>query len=282
LIGERGTMTDVIDEVADEPVEVAESVVEGQDTGDDAPGDVEPGPDPEAEVIVQIGEEKPEEEERAPSWVKELRQRNRDLAAENRRLRDNHAPEVLTLGKKPEMADFDFDAEKYESALQSWMQRKQAADAQQAETERKMQTAQQAWNTKLAAYGTAKTALNVPDFDNAEAIVLETLSEQQQAIIVKGAKNPALVVLALGKNPKKAKELAALADPVEFAVAVGTLETQLKVTKRTAPPPNDKPVTGTAPRTGTEASLDKLRAEAEKSGDFTKVVEYKRKMREAK
>lgn len=270
--------------VLDEPVLDPAEVVEEQTTGD--PADDDPGTDtatgetePEAEVVVQIGDEKPEEEERAPSWIKELRQRNRDLAAENRALKSQQTVGTA-LGPKPTLEDFEFDSPKYEAALTDWMSRKQAFDARQADVERQTLAAQQAWNTKLAAYGTAKVALNVPDFDNAEAVVLETLSEQQQAIIVKGAKNPALVVLALGKNPKKAKELAGIADPVEFAFAVATVETQLKVTKRTPPAPNDAPVTNTAPRTGSEATLDKLRTEAAKTGDYSKVVEYRRKQKQ--
>jgi hypothetical protein len=54
----------------------------------------------------------------------------------------------------------------------------------------------------------------------------------QQAILKKGAANPALMVLRTGTHPKKLQELASIKDPVKFAVAVGKLETEVKVTKR--------------------------------------------------
>ena len=104
----------------------------------------------------------------------------------------------------------------------------------------------------------------------------------QQGIIVQGADNPALVVYALGKNPKKAKELASITDPVKFAIAVGKLETQLKVTNRKAPPPPEKTLQGTGPKSGAvDSTLERLRADAEKTGDYTKVLQYKRQKREA-
>ena len=45
---------------------------------------------------------------------------------------------------------------------------------------------------------------------------------------------------ALGKNPKKAKELGEITDPVKFAFAVAKLETQLTVTSRKQVPPPEK------------------------------------------
>jgi hypothetical protein len=108
-------------------------------------------------------------------------------------------------------------------------------------------------------------------------LVQETMNVTQQGILLQGLDNPALVVYALGKNPKRAKELAAITDPVRFAAAAGKLEATLKVTNRPKPPAPPRVVTGSAPITGTvDSNLDRLRAEAERTGDYTKVMAYKR------
>jgi hypothetical protein len=86
----------------------------------------------------------------------------------------------------------------------------------------------------------------------------------------------------LGKNPKKAKELSELKDPVQFAFAMGKLETQLKITSRkTTPPPPEKKVVGNASASSSDDMLEKLRDEAARTGDFTKVVAYKRQLKQS-
>jgi len=122
----------------------------------------------------------------------------------------------------------------------------------------------------------------VKDFEDAESFAMETFSVTQQGIVIQGAENPALVIYALGKNPQQAKELAAVNDPVKFAFAVAKLETQLKVSNRKAPPPPEKTVTGNGGAAGAmDATLERLRAEAERTGDYTKVTQYKRQKRAA-
>jgi hypothetical protein len=108
--------------------------------------------------------------------------------------------------------------------------------------------------------------------------VLETLSVTQQGIILQGAQNPAVMVYALGKNPNKAKELAGITDPVQFAFAVAKLETQLSVQKKQAPPP-EKRINGNGSLGTSNAQLDRLREEAARSGDFTKVIAFKKQLK---
>jgi hypothetical protein len=113
--------------------------------------------------------------------------------------------------------------------------------------------------------------------------VQEVLNTTQQGILLQGSDNSALLVYALGKNPKKAKELSEIKDPVRFAFAVAKLETQLKVTKKTAPPPEKTPPSGGARSTGgSDEVLDNLRAKAERTGDYTQVIAYKRQLQSKK
>lgn len=270
----------------DDGVEHHDDADQGADGAD--PQASEGQPDDDA-VVVTIGDEpQPEEDQhsQAPAWVKELRKSQRELQRENRELKakmeQGSAPKQpeITLGKKPTLEDHDYDAERFEQSLEAWYERKRQVDAQ-AEKARKDQEAQQAaWQEKLTGYQAAKAALKVPDYEDAEHVATETFSVTQQGVMLQGADNPALVIYALGKNPKKAKELAAITDPVKFAFAVAKLESQLKVTSRKAPPPPEKSIRGTAPVSGAvDSTLDRLRAEAEKTGDMTKVIRYKAEQR---
>jgi hypothetical protein len=95
--------------------------------------------------------------------------------------------------------------------------------------------------------------------------------------------NPALVIYALGKNPAKAKELAAVTSLSRFAVLAGRLETEVKTSKRASKPQPETSITGLAPGgiTGSDATLERLRAEAMRTGDLSKVTAYKRQLRSA-
>lgn len=231
----------------------------------------------EGETVVQIGDAEPPKQDKAPSWVTDLRKRNRELEKKVRTLEAAQGgAEIPKLGAKPTLADHDYDEVKFAAALDKWHEQKRVADDQAAKLEQQQQQQQTAWNGKLESYGQGKALLKVPDFDDAEALAQETLSDRQQAIIVKCAKNPALVVYALGKNPGKLKELAGIGDLAEFTYAVANLEAQLKITtKKAAPPPPEKKL-DTASTTGAlDNQLERLRAEAEKTGDYSKVHAYR-------
>jgi hypothetical protein len=246
----------------------------------------------EDEVIVSIGEAQPhsDEEARAPEWVRELRRKQRETVRE---LREAKAKiEALTsgdksndLGPEPQLEDDDisFDPDKYRERMKVWLKRAEDIEKAKAKAEQAEREQSTAWQAKLEGYGKAKGDLKFKDFDEAEAEVQESFSATQQAIIVKGAENPALVVYALGKNPSHAKDLAKIADPVEFAFAVAKLEAQLKVTKKNSIPPPERVLEGTGRVSGTvDSTFAKLEAEADRTGDRTKFVRYKEQLRKNK
>lgn len=275
------------DETAE--VEVPELETEQpEQIGDETEAPASPPEVDEDEVMVTIGEEAPppEEHAQAPEWVRELRKQHRQLQREKRELEEKlktvsqPAERPITVGKKPTLEEYDYDAEKYESELAAWFERKAKADEAQARARRAELDAQQAWQQKLDSYGKARSELKVRDFEDAEATVSETLNVTQQGVLLQGAENPALLVYALGKNPSKAKELASIQDPVKFAFAVAKLETQLKVQNRKAATPPEKTVRGTGPVSGAvDSTLERLRADAERTGDFSKVMAYKRQQK---
>lgn len=248
--------------------------------------------DDEDEVIVTIdGEAPPQDQDEndfdgkpAPQWVKDLRKKNREL---ERELKQSKAPVVETeskqavvLGEKPTLEKFDYDAEEYEIALDVWYSKKREADESDKVAKAEQDNQLKQWQSVLDSYEEKKTSLKVRDFDEAEFEITSNLSQQQQAIILDGADNPALVVYALGKNKARLEELSKITNPVKFAYAVAKLETQMKTTKRKATAEPEKKVSGNGNLSGTiDSTLERLRKEAEKTGDYSKVVQHKRKMR---
>ena len=268
---------------ADEEIVFKDEVTEKIDVVDDSD-------QPDDEVVVSIGEEAPptEEEVRAPEWVRELRKTNRE---KERRIRGLEArltatttenKPVVIMGPKPKLEDHDYDADRYEQALDAWHERKRQHDLE-TETVKKSELQQhQAWQAKLDSYGKAKAELKVRDYEDAEETVQQLLNITQQGVVLQGADNPALVIYALGKNPKKAKEIAEITDPVKFAFAVAKLEKELKVTNRRAAPAPERIVSGTGRSSGAvDSTLDRLREEAARTGNMTKVIQYKAQKRTA-
>jgi len=268
--------------IEDNDIEVEEEIEINEPVDEIEPEDTE-------EVVVSIGEEAPPPEEHtpAPEWVRELRKTNRELQRQNRELqaRVQAAPpetKPVVIGNKPKLEDHDYDADAYEEALTSWFERKRQADEVKAKQEAEVMNQQKAWQAKLDGYGKAKAELRVRDYEDAEAVAQEVFSITQQGVILQGAENPALVVYALGKNPKKAKELAEVTDPVKFAFAVAKLEKELKVTNRRAAPAPERIVSGTGRSSGAvDSTLERLREEAARTGNMTKVIQYRAQKRSA-
>ena len=289
----------VVDESQVDEVEVLED--ESQDVEIDAgennaasdqltDGETEQHEEESDEVVVSIGEEAPpaEEEQRAPEWVRELRKANRE---KERRIRELEAKlqtttqtenKPVALGPKPKLEEFDYDADRFEQALDAWHDRKRQHDLETERVRQAEQQQQQAWQAKLEGYSKAKAELKVRDYEDAEALAQEVFNVTQQGVILQGADNPALVIYALGKNPKKAADLAKINDPVKFAFAVAKLEKELKVTNRRAAPAPERIVQGTGRVSGAvDSTLERLREEAARTGNMTKVIQYKAQRRAA-
>jgi desulfoferrodoxin (superoxide reductase-like protein) len=270
--------------IEDDEIEVEEEEIEISEIVDE-----EESEDTE-EVVVSIGEEAPppEEQTHAPEWVRELRKTNRELQRQNRELQGKLQSTAQTetkpvvLSKKPSLEDHDYDSEKYELALSNWFDQKRQVEDINAKQETEVMNQQKAWQSKLDGYGKAKAELRVKDYEDAEAVAQELFSITQQGVVLQGADNPALVIYALGKNPKKAKELSDIKDPVKFAFAVAKLEKELKVTNRKAAPPPERIVSGTGRVSGAvDSTLERLREDAARTGNMTKVIQYKQQKRAA-
>jgi hypothetical protein len=240
------------------------------------------------EIVVSIGEETPPQEEdnhADTSWVKELRKTQKELRRENRELKEKlsrAAPQdkPADIGNKPTLDACGWDEDKFEQELTAWHERKREAESRIAKQKADQEAQENAFRAKVDQYEQEKGKLKVKDFDEAEEVVKSTLSVTQQGILVKGAKDPALLVYAIGKNPKEAARLAAITDPVEYAFAVAEVQLKMKVTNRKAPPVPERTIKGSGSISGAvDSVLERLRAEAEKSGDYSKVREYRQSKR---
>ena len=271
----------VIDENVEEVTEVDEAETpepEGEESAES---------EEETELVVTIGDESPTSEEEqeqaaAPEWVRELRKAHREDKKRIRELEEKLNAQTAeikpaALGNKPKLEDFDYDSERFEKELESWYERKREHDAAQAKARDAEEAQKREWQAKLDAYNAEKSKLRVRDYEDAEMVAQESLNVTQQGIILHGSDNPALLTYAIGKNPKKAKELAAIQDPVKFAFAVAKLEKELKVSNRKAPPP-ERVVSGSGSTSPvvTGSNLDRLKAEAQRTGDYEAYFAAKR------
>lgn len=256
----------------------------------------------EDEVEFQFGDEvspasdaSQDEQRNAAPWIKELRA---NYVASQRRIKELEAQQqvgtqqqqqqqpvqVPKLGPKPKLEEFDYDEGKYDQALEKWYTDKAKVDAAQVEQERVVQSRQQAIEQRQKAYGTEASALRIKNFRELEDEVVSALSVEQQGILLAGADNPALLVASLGRFPNKLKTLAEIKDPVRFAFRAGQLEKEIKMTNRSAskaaPEARVSSSAGVAAGGG-ERKLEQLRAEAEKTGDYSRVHAYNRQMKVA-
>jgi hypothetical protein len=239
----------------------------------------------EGELVVHFGEEKKDEEkEHAPAWVKELRKQNREQAKKlkefEQREAERNKPKEPALRKKPTLADFDYDENAFDAEYQKWVDEKRAVEESEKAAKAKKEADEKAWGEVVASFEEGKKALKVADYQEKQDEVQAMLSEMQQSIILDITKNPALFVYGLGANESKLNELKEITNPVKFTAAIVRLEESMKQTTRKAPPPPEKQVSsGTAIGGSPQKTLDKLREEADKTGDYTKLHKYKREMK---
>ena len=231
------------------------------------------------------GQEQEIKKEKAPSWVKELRKSQRELAKENQQLKKQLETKDITeqkpseLGKKPTLEDFDFDSDEYESALSEWYVKKNQVDAEKRKVAASQEAEQKAWGEKLEAFEASKSDLPFDDYDEVESAVSEALTPEQQAIIIQGSDNAPLIVYAAGKDKSRLEKLANIKDPIKFAFELGKLESKTTMSRKRPVAPERKIETSGS---SSDTTLDKLREEARKTGDHSKVAAYKRKLKSMK
>jgi hypothetical protein len=270
---------EIIDEAEEEISEDEELIEDGEEQEDHTADDEtdEAGEEPPEDVLVVEFDEEDEPEDSNP--VRELRQALREEKKRRRELEAQLEPSVQELGEKPQLSDFDFDADAFEKALMKWHEDKREIDAKNQKVREEQEARQKRFDDRLSSYREAAKALPVKDYQDVEAGLMEVLSPQQQGVIVANAKKPELLVYALGKNEKMAAELAAETDLVAFTFKLAKMEAKMSVTGKVKPKPEGR-VSGQSgmPVSG-DKKLQQLEAEARKTGDRSKVIAHKRAMK---
>lgn len=244
---------------------------------------------PELEEIT-IGEpEAPtgNEEGKDSSVIRQLRDSQREEARKRkeaeRKLAEVEAKiapaetSAPVVSAKPRLEDHDYDAEAYETALDKWHEQKSARSAYEA----KQRNAQEEENYRLQKiqdnYRAKADALPVDKakFKAAEQEVRIALNPMQQLILLKSPVAERLM-MAIGNNPEKLDAISKLTDPIDLAMELGRIEKQLTSTKaiKSAPQP-DRPLSGVGSGPA-DTALERLEADAMKTGDRSKVVAYKK------
>lgn len=228
-----------------------------------------------------FAESAPQESEKTQdnSVIRELRQRYRESEKRRKELEEQVAqatPKPVSM-PKPTLESCDFDADVFEQKLTSWYDQKRQIEAQEQEVKKAQEAKQQEWQARLSQYEQDKLSLNLPGIDEAEDMVKALLSEEQQAVLIHIAEKPLKLVSALGRHPSKLKELSGEKDLLKLAVKIRDLEKETVTVKKTAPPP-EKVVKSVAPVSSgaVNKQLDALRTEAARTGDYSKVVQFRR------
>ncbi len=243
----------------------------------------------EGELIVQFGEDekKEDEKEHAPAWVKELRKQNREQAKRLKEFEQRESERTQSrqqaLRAKPTLEDHDYDPDAFEQDLILYNEEKRAIADQEKANRTQQEQQQRDWEETVRSFEDSKKTLKVADYQDKQEEVETALSQVQQGIILAAAKQPALFVYGLGSNHSKLQELKQITDPIKFTAAIVRLEESMKQTTKKAPPPAEKTLTGNAAHSGSsDKALERLRADAEKNGDYSKVVAYKSRMKKPK
>jgi hypothetical protein len=220
---------------------------------------------------------------KAPSWVKELRKSHREKEKKIKELENqiklfNQEKTPNEQIRKPTLEDCDYDEDVFSQKMEVWILKCENEKTLKNQKEDLLKKETEDFNRKVEKYQNQKQSLNIDDFDDCEWAVENTLSNIQQGIIVQSAENPALLVYTLGKNQEKLNFLSSITDPVQFAFEVGKMELKAKQLKSSTSISVDMPLKTNGVKANSHNSvLDNLRLEAEKTGDYTKVVQYKTK-----
>lgn len=257
-------------EVDDENAQGAEQ--QPDDEGDD-------------EEEFYFGDEKLEsptsEEGKDPALVRHLRNTIKEKERELKELRtkspqpQQSAP--TQAPRMPQLSDegIDYDEAVFQQKLSAWSEENAKYHTALAQQQQAQQAAQQQYQQRLQQYQERVKTVKVPNYQQAEKLVIDEVPEQIQAAVIQYAEKPEMVVIALARNPLLRKQFAEATDPVELGRQIGIIESKAKtMPKAKSKAATIPPVKGS---NGAELnSLEKLKEEAHKSGDWSAYFAAKR------
>lgn len=237
----------------------------------------EPEPDSDAEVEAELGEAGKRALKAARDAAKDNARKLREAEARLTEIEAASKPKEPEL-KRPTLEDCGFNEDVYAEKLTGFLaadEKRKTADALAKEAEK---VENEAYETKRKVYFESRAKVGVDD--DAEARVVSKLNGAQQTVLMDVCADPAKVVAALAKTPKVLEELAAIGKIHKFAHRLAQIEGKITVTTKTPPPPEARLRGGAAaPNSASSVPLEKLRAQADISGDWD--IYFKEKRRRA-
>ena len=269
------------EQVDDELLDDEQDIEDGQDDEQDADGEEAESQDDSADDALDFSfdddgdSSDPFKGQEAPEWVKKVREENRELKRQLKQ-RESQQFEQQVLREKPTLDDHDYDSDAFEQDYAQWLQEKQQVDAQVHAERQKYQQYHERYKADVDAI-----KAKAPDYDEVELSVVDVLSEQKQGLLQMLVDNPAKVVYALGKNSPAQLERLSKLDDIQFAKQIVLMEMQMssktKSRNQNKPKPKTHELEGAAG--GADTRLAKLEAEADRTGDRSKVAAYKKQMK---
>ena len=270
-----------IEQVDDELLDDEQDIEDGQDDEQDADGEEAESQDDSADDALDFSfdddgdSSDPFRGQEAPEWVKKVREENRELKRQLKQ-RESQQFEQQVLREKPTLDDHDYDSDAFEQDYAQWLTEKQQVDAQVHAERQKYQQYHERYKADVDAI-----KAKAPDYDEVELSVVDVLSEQKQGLLQMLVDNPAKVVYALGKNSPAQLDRLSKLDDIQFAKQIVLMEMQMssktKSRNQNKPKPKTHELEGAAG--GADTRLAKLEAEADRTGDRSKVAAYKKQMR---
>jgi len=269
------------EQVDDELLDDEQDIEDGQDDEQDADGEESESQDDSADDALDFSfdddgdSSDPFKGQEAPEWVKKVREENRELKRQLKQ-RESQQFEQQVLREKPTLDDHDYDSDAFEQDYAQWLQEKQQVDAQVHAERQKYQQYHERYKADVDAI-----KAKAPDYDEVELSVVDVLSEQKQGLLQMLVDNPAKVVYALGKNSPAQLERLSKLDDIQFAKQIVLMEMQMssktKSRNSNKPKPKTHELEGAAG--GADTRLAKLEAEADRTGDRSKVAAYKKQLK---
>lgn len=269
------------EQVDDELLDDEQDIKYSQDDEQDADGEESESQDDSADDALDFSfdddgdSSDPFRGQEAPEWVKKVREENRELKRQLKQ-RESQQFEQQVLREKPTIDDHDYDSDAFEQDYAQWLTEKQQVDAQVHAERQKYQQYHERYKADVDAI-----KAKAPDYDEVELSVVDVLSEQKQGLLQMLVDNPAKVVYALGKNSPAQLERLSKLDDIQFAKQIVLMEQQMssktKSRNQNKPKPKTHELEGAAG--GADTRLAKLEAEADRTGDRSKVAAYKKQMK---
>ena len=205
------------------------------------------------------------------------------MERENRELKAAQQPKGDQIGPKPTLESCGWEEEAFERAVIEWNGKKSESQRKADEAKAQAEQAQQAWAERQAKFAEKATAV-VPNFDEVRDEVFDRFGSDSTGEIAKAiliyAEDPRLIAALKNSPPTMEKLLALKNDPTALAIAVGELKGKIKTMQRRAAPAPETVTRGGAPAAKTsDKELERLEKEADRTGDRTKVIEYRRKLK---